>query len=72
MGLTENILQNLNKDELKFVEKTAFRGKDSQAKTLYDLVLKFGEDEEKYCLDLRRLPQTAISMWSETSSIRWF
>lgn len=47
MGLTENILQNLNKDELKFVEKTAFRGKDSQAKTLYDLVLKFGEDEEK-------------------------
>jgi hypothetical protein len=29
------------------VEKNAFRGKDSQAKTLYDLVLKFGEDEEK-------------------------
>jgi hypothetical protein len=47
MGFTENILLSLSKDELKFVEKTAFGGKDSQAKMLYDLVLKFGEEEEK-------------------------
>ena len=47
MGFTENMIQSLTKDDIRFVDKYAFGGKDSQAKTLFELLLKHGDEEDK-------------------------
>lgn len=54
MGFTENILKSLTKEELRLVEKNAFDGKDSQARKLFDLSVKFGEEEEKIAVRFKK------------------
>lgn len=46
MGLSENIMQNLYKDELRFIYKDALGDRESQAKKLFELIEEFGDDDK--------------------------
>lgn len=62
MGLTENILKSLQPEELKAIEKTAFTTKNSQAKTLFDLLLKYEEEEKVAARFKKAAPKGNISV----------
>lgn len=62
MGLTENILKSLQSEELKSIEKTAFTAKTSQAKSLFDLLLKYEEEEKVAARFKKAAPKGNISV----------
>ena len=55
MGLPENIIKNLDKDELRHIRNDILADKESQAKKLFDLIEEHGDDEEKIASRFKRL-----------------
>lgn len=54
MGLTENIIKSLDKDEQRYINNEVLAQRDSQAKTLFELIDQYGEDEEKIASRFKR------------------
>ena len=54
MGLAENIVKSLDKEELRFISKAALADKDSQAKKLFELIEEYGDDEDKISVRFKR------------------
>lgn len=63
MGLTENIIKSLEKEEIYFLEKEILSDKNSQAKRLFGLIVEFGDDEEKIAIRFKKIaPKGNISV----------
>ncbi|MCW3124506.1 MAG: hypothetical protein JWO03_164 [Bacteroidetes bacterium] len=54
MGLSENIIKSLDKDELRFISRDVLADQESQAAKLFDLIGEFGDEEEKIAARFKR------------------
>lgn len=55
MGLPENILKSLDKEEIRCLRKTIFTDRNAQSSKLFELMLEHGQDEDKIAARFRRI-----------------